>query len=264
MQIMKRRGLDEALNAEGEIGKVDEEQLRINVANLDAGLWRSWKDSSTTENGKLLQVATASELGGRLRLTHFGETREEIVARANEKFDHVGGFEGIKAYIRAKWETTQYLLDKAGIKSLDLYRGYAENRDKFDKMFACKRRVISFEEWERRHYAAHQSVRDPGYHAYRDYLPTLDVERNGAASTTTDINVANGWKSGLPGKVTLRAQVPRTAAVSIPAYGINIHTEHEVVIAGTAWKNWDAWAGDAPKLSNVPPMQPHAATAMAA
>jgi len=249
MQIMQQRGLDEALNAKGEIGKVEPEQLRSNIARLDAELWRSWKDSSTTASGKLLQVATAAELGGRLRMKHFSETREQIVERANKLYEHVGGFEGIKAYVRAKWETTQYLLDKAGIKTLDLYRGYEEEREKYDKMFDGKRRVIPYEEWERRHYAAHQDVQGP-YASHFAYMPTLDVERNGAASATTDINVANAWRTGRNTKVTLRAQVPRTAAVSVPAYGINIHTEHEVVIAGTAWKGWDAWAGKAPPLGN--------------
>jgi len=189
-------------------------------------------------------------------MKHFGTTREEIVARANRLYETIGGFEGIKAYVRAKWETTQYLLDKAGIKTLDLYRGYEEDRDKYDKMFSGKRRVIPYEEWERRHYAAHQSVRDPGYHADRDYMPTLDVERNGATSMTTDISVANGWRTGRKSKVTLRAQVPRTTVVSVPAYGINVHTEHEVVTAGAAFKGWDAWAGSAPSLSSVPMMKP--------
>jgi hypothetical protein len=84
------------------------------------------------------------------------------------------------------------------------------------------------------------------------YLPGLHVERNGAASTTSDINVANGWRSGSETKITLRLQAPRTAAISIPAYGINIHSEHEVVVAGTAFKGWDAWVKDAPKFGEVP------------
>jgi hypothetical protein len=39
--------------------------------------------------------------------------------------------------------------------------------------------------------------------------------------------------------------------VSVPAYGINIVGEHEVVVAGTAWKGWDAWKGAAPLHEQV-------------
>ena len=45
---------------------------------------------------------------------------------------------------------------------------------------------------------------------------------------------------------------PRTAALSIPAYGINIHTEHECVIAGTAWAAYDVWNKPAPTFENFP------------
>jgi hypothetical protein len=37
----------------------------------------------------------------------------------------------------------------------------------------------------------------------------------------------------------------------VPAYGINVQGEHEVVIAGTAWKGWDAWAGTAPEFDRI-------------
>jgi hypothetical protein len=37
----------------------------------------------------------------------------------------------------------------------------------------------------------------------------------------------------------------------LPAYGVNIQGEHEVVIAGTAWKGWDAWYGSAPDVGKV-------------
>jgi hypothetical protein len=83
------------------------------------------------------------------------------------------------------------------------------------------------------------------------HLPTLDVVRNGAASTSVSPNIANGWGADT-NRVVLRAQVPRTAAISVPAYGINVHSEQEVVVAGTAWKGWDAWAKQAPKFDEVP------------
>ena len=69
------------------------------------------------------------------------------------------------------------------------------------------------------------------------------------------LEVANNWVAGNPGGVILRFKVPRTAAISVPAYGINVHSEHEVVMAGTAWKGWDVWAKKAPTLDSVPLQQ---------
>jgi len=40
--------------------------------------------------------------------------------------------------------------------------------------------------------------------------------------------------------------------MSVPAYGINIKSEQEVVVAGTAWKAWDAWLGQAPTFQHTP------------
>jgi hypothetical protein len=209
------------------------------VAKLDKDLWESWKSSSTSQRGILLQVATAEELGGRLN-TKTATAINPTAARnwADEHFAGVGGYKGIKAYIRAKWETTQYLLDKAGTKELELYRGIDLKRHDAERYAAAvKEKMI-----------ARQIITEAG--VKYEKLPTLKVDRNGAASTTTDPHVANGWKG--EDTVVLRTLVPRTAAVSIPAYGINIHSEHEVVIAGTAWKSWDAWHGRAPGFPLVP------------
>jgi hypothetical protein len=81
-------------------------------------------------------------------------------------------------------------------------------------------------------------------------LPNLTIHRNGAASMTTDPGVANGWGQNLT-RVVMRARVPRTAVVSVPAYGQNIHSEHEVVVAGTAWNKWDAFYQRAPRFEEV-------------
>jgi hypothetical protein len=213
--------------------EIGQNQLRARIARIDSKLWGAWKDSSIADDGKLLQLATSDELGGRMNLrTATDLDPGGIKARANKNYEDIGGYAGIKAYIRAKWETTQYLLDKGHIQTLDLYRGIDMEQDKYNKTF--------------KHYPAHQQIQ-----GYR-YMPTLPVERNGAASTTTDISVANNWKATRTTQITLRAQVPRTAAISVPAYGINVHSEHEVVVAGTAWRGWDAWAGKAPPLHIVP------------
>jgi hypothetical protein len=203
------------------------------VKSMDGRLWSDWKGSSTSNGGKLLQVAIADELGGRLNAkTSTDIDRAELIARANN-WDNVGGYAGVKQYVRAKWETTQYLLDKAGIKTLDLYRGIKLDPETFSAAMTHMKAAL---------------LRTVGSY---QHLPTLDVVRNGAASTSVSPSIANGWGAGQT-RVVLRAQVPRTAAISVPAYGINVHSEQEVVVAGTAWKGWDAWAHEAPKFDKVP------------
>ena len=69
----------------------------------------------------ILQVAAAEELGGRLH-EYDGLKKKNSIKDADNYYSEIGGFEGIKAYIRGKWETTQYLLDKAGIQTMKVYR----------------------------------------------------------------------------------------------------------------------------------------------
>jgi len=150
------------------------------------------------------------------------------VAKANREYKSTGGYEGIRAYVRAKWETTQFLLDKADLDELELYRGINLDQDVYDQ-------------------AVDQHVKEQGHKK----VPNLKVVRNGAASTTSNPQVANDW-SGDETRIVLRALMPRTAAISIPAYGINVKSEQEVVVAGTAWKKWDAWVKKAPRISDIP------------
>jgi hypothetical protein len=208
------------------------------LAAVDTELWSAWKASSTSPDGKLLQLATAEELNGRLNQKQIKDEAKDLRARADAEYQHIGGYAGIKAYVRAKWEVSQYLLDKAGVKTLDLYRGIRFEKDVLDKRF--KQTVTEVEQ-----------QLAPDHSRIFNHLPNMHIERNGAASTTTDPQVANDW-SAHNTRVVLRAQVPRTAALSIPAYGINVHSEHEVVVAGTAWKGWDAWKGTAPPFDAVP------------
>jgi hypothetical protein len=202
------------------------------IARLDSELWVAWKQSSTSPQGLLLQVAVADELGGRLNtVTGRGGSvkidRKEIIAKADREYKSTGGYEGIKAYVRAKWETTQFLLDKADLDELELYRGITLDREVYEQ-------------------AVDQHEKEEGHKK----VPKLNVVRNGAASTTSNADVANGWADG-DTRIVLRALMPRTAAISIPAYGINVKSEQEVVVAGTAWKKWDAWIRQAPRFSDV-------------
>ena len=212
-QIIKERGITEPTNAA--------------LASAHTKLWTAWSDSSSTTDGQLLQVAVAEELGGRLRTGRNSPIDTDMLkSYADKQYKNLGGYEGVKGYVRAKWEVTQYLLDKAGIKELQLFRSIElppeqlatateEPQGKFTK------------------------------------LPGVAVVRNGAASTSVDPKVANKWGKG-DTRVVLRALVPRTAAVSLPVYGLLPEDLKEVVIAGTAWKAWDAWRGEAPDFTTHP------------
>jgi hypothetical protein len=233
VEIAKERGI----KVEGEFDVHTDD-----VRKVDRKLWEAWKGSSTSPDGMLLQVATAEELGGRLSIPI-----EDVKNEASNRYADIGGYAGVKAYIRAKWETTQYLLDRAGAQELPLYRGIDLKRyDPARYEQAVKEKGLDLKQLV----IAESPYRASG-ETY-EKAPTIKVDRNGAASATTDPEVANGWKKGSLGNVVLRALVPRTAAISIPAYGINIHSEHEVVIAGTAFKAWDAWIKRAPTFDEVP------------
>ena len=161
---------------------------------------------------------------------------------ANNRFAYAGGWEGVKAYVRAKWETSQYLLDKAKISEVDVYRAVLlKDKGEEEKVPI----VTPLGNIDR----------------YVTKLPDVELERNGAQSATVDPRVANDWggvgaqAAGFnreEDRVVLRVRAPRTAVLGLPAYGKNIHGEREVVLAGTAWRKWDAWHKKAPKFEEVP------------
>lgn len=214
------------------------------VEKIDTQLWTSWKGSSTSSDGWLLQVAAHDELGGRLNefptKGAYGEkdlTFDGARSYADERYKQIGGYEGVKAYVRAKWETTQYLLDKADIHQLQLYRAINMKRAEGPK--------AQLEQAQKT--AKTVNIGGDDFKA----LPDLAIKRNGAASTSVDRGVPNGW-NGNDGRVVIRAEVPRTAVLSVPAYGINVQKEREVVVTGTAWTGWDAWEGKAPDFEKQP------------
>jgi hypothetical protein len=93
-------------------------------------------------------------------------------------------------------------------------------------------------------------------------LPDIQLQRSGAASTTGTRDVANEW-GGVgnlppdPIRVVLRIETPPTSVLSLPIYGANNTSEHEVVIVGTKDKwLWDAWRNRAPSFDEVPIVQP--------
>jgi GNAT superfamily N-acetyltransferase len=156
------------------------------------------------------------------------EPKEELIATADKTLKDIGGYAGLKALLRAKWETTQWLLDKAGIHTVKVYRGME---------------IPSLDN------TREKAVIGKSGHDYKS-LPEANIIRPGAHSTSLDAKVSNGWRGN--NRIVLRMEVPRTAVLSIPAYGINVHGEHELVVTGTAWKNWDAWRTTAPTFDQIP------------
>lgn len=187
-----------------------------------------------------------------------GIDKKESIDYANKAYAAIGGYEGVKAALRAKWETTQYLLDRADIPVVQAYRGITmEHKLKGD----AGANVGDFN-------PPHNGLQKNDVGTEFD-LKTLAV---GSKLTTSSGKVitkvstddlpsgyapgVGTWKYSQPkgsqSRIVLRAEVPRTAVVSIPAYGVNVKSEQEVVVAGAAWKGWDAWSGRAPTFEEVP------------
>lgn len=234
LQLLEQRGLGRIVDVDAN-GKpiLDKSPIRASDVDLaDNRLWKGWVGSSTSLEGKLLQLASSEELGGRLyQNTVFPEgsaTRDTLMDYANREFGVIGGYDGIMAMTRAKWETSQYMLDKAGISTVDVYRGIRPQvAPGSSEMVKVSSKLDSW--WS---------------------LPSYSLSRNGALSTSLMPKVSNDWNGD--DRIVFRISAPRTAVLSIPAYGKNYHEEREVVLAGTAWKNWDAWYRTAPEFNKYP------------
>jgi hypothetical protein len=202
-------------------------------------IWNDWKENSASDIGLALQLASAEELGAVNRMTPAQESRGRTAAlneftSSNER--SAGGeaaqklgMDRLKAYVRGQWETTQYILNKAGTNELQTYRA----------IFLSNQELATTEK------------RGTGY----VQLPSIQLQRNAAASATMKREVANEWQGvdrpPSSTRVVLRFRTPRTAAFSLPVYGKNVSGESEVVILGekTGLK-WDAWQGEAPDFSS--------------
>ena len=158
------------------------------VADIDEHLWRAWKNSSISTGGLLLQIATAREFGTRLFFRDFDEYGNpegqeaflrDVDTPGKEHYfagiKEIGGIEGVKAYVRAKWETTQFLLDQAHINEVVCYRGLVLHDLKPDE--EPKEDVF---------------VEDDVYQRYSH----VSIKRNGCVSTSLSRRVANDWSDG--------------------------------------------------------------------
>jgi hypothetical protein len=95
------------------------EQLRGNIKTpqMISDVWDQWKRSSSEGLSMSVQLAAARELGGHHRMT------PEEVAEAESEARPYGGIPVLQAYVRAQWETTQLVMDKAKADKIEVYRG---------------------------------------------------------------------------------------------------------------------------------------------
>jgi hypothetical protein len=190
-QVMKQRGIGGT--PEQNWAHTAEEIARM----IDSDIWSAWKGSSTNTKGKILQMAIAEELHGRVNYKQLGSPGE--IWRLRKDADEIfsGGYEAVKAYLRAKWETTQWLLDNAGMQTVKVYRGLKFMKNQGSSL----------------------TIRGKSGTKYL-HMPEMDLERNGAASTSANPKIANDW-----GKTVIRFEAPRTAVLSVPVYGQNVYGE---------------------------------------
>ncbi|MET0721796.1 MAG: hypothetical protein ABWY64_13295 [Tardiphaga sp.] len=203
------------------------------VRAMDQRMWTGWVESSTSDDGLILQLAAAEALGGRYRAPNTVRTnsftRDQLITMANDRYSLIGGYAGVQEMLLAKWETTQYLLDKGGVDTFDVYRALS---------------VAGIG-------ASIESGQQPYEEVGAAMKLDIDLMRNGAQSASMNTAVTNGW-DGNKDRVVVRIAMPRTAAISIPAYGDNEFEEREVVVTGTAWRGWDAWYRGAPEVEKIP------------
>jgi hypothetical protein len=222
--------------------------------SLAGDVWESWKGSSTSGLGLALQLATSRELGAVDRLSdqqkasalwsarEYGYSGGASILAPTPQTDEdraTLGMKRLQAYVRAQWETSQYILKQSGDDHIRVYR--AVMLPAVTVRTARREKVTDTDPWE------------PIGEFTK--LPDLQLKRNGVASTTTKRSVANEW-NGVGDKpydarrVVLRFDAPRTAALSLPVFGQNIHSEEEVVLTGLqSGMKWDAWLDRAPEFN---------------
>lgn len=197
-------------------------------------LWGAWKNDSNSGLALALQEAAIEEFGANNHLTpHQQETAEGALAWVT---DQMNGREVAKTYLRALWETNQFLLDKAGQKEVRLYRAVV-----LPKPVVRKQSAVFY----------------GGGSGERDYvaLPDLKLRQNALQSTSYSRDTPNSWEgvgSSPEGgrRVVVSMTVPASAMLSLPVFGQNTQREQEVVVLGTPWKEWRAWYDKAPNLDD--------------
>lgn len=209
-----------------------ERGLKANPERHIEETWSRWKVSSHSVDSNALQLASARELGGVHRLN-----AEELKAISDRFTDN--DLAVMQAHVRAQWETTQYVMHRAGENEVNVYRAI----------------YIPTGDAKREYYDRSGNKREDAADFVK--LPDTSLLRAGAQSTTAVVDVANNW--GGTGKVptgssrvVLRIRAPRTSVLSLPVFGDNVQEEYETVLLGTKDKwRWDLWLGKAPTFQQL-------------
>jgi hypothetical protein len=216
----------------------------------------------------------------------------------------------VQAHVRATWEASQFVLDKAGVERVQTYRAIIRDMKDIGEgnptEIVTRKEQISTKDvaaWfangqlsgdgslpeHAKGFLAGKSVSSSkgftdAIHEYMTTtpegkklyettlaemgefgeteplvkLPDFKMQRNGAQSTTLDLDgTANTWQgaggvhlAGPPvnDRVVLRIQTPNESVLSLPCFGQNHHNEQEIVLTGINWQKWDAWQGKAPPI----------------
>jgi hypothetical protein len=97
--------------------EASERAASVTSEKLIGDVWHAWKQKSSEGLGLSLQLAAARELGGHHRMT------PEEVSQAEQIAHDYGGMANLQAYVRAQWEVTQMVMNKAGQEKVEVYRG---------------------------------------------------------------------------------------------------------------------------------------------
>ncbi len=153
----------------------------------------------------------------------------------------------MQAYVRGTWEASQYVMRKADINEFTTWRAIFLSKAEIENDGKAIKKTVEYE-WSPSRYERKEK-KEEEFTA----LPGIRLKRNGAASTSSLPSVCNSWggvgnKPENSQRVVLRIRSPRTACVSAPCFGQNLHNEEEIVLAGTTWRGWDAWLDKAPPV----------------
>lgn len=235
--------------------KLSEHSARQYVTDLDAKVWSAWKTSSVSDYGKAIQLACVDELGAKGK-PQYEKDREKIISAIGQS-----QYDGLKAYLRGTWESSQYVLDKAGVEEqITTWRAIERPREELDR--STKWHVRTGVKMEA-YLPAGKTPTDPPERTsaseYHVRLPDVKLLRNGAQSASAFPETPNSWNGvgyneffdGVENRsdkqrVVLRVNNNREDVLSLPVFGQNVHSEAEVITLGTEWREWEAWLDRAP------------------
>ena len=100
-----------------EWARLEQSRGKVKTPQMIGNIWDEWKRSSSEGLSMAVQLAAARELGGHHRMT------PEEVTEAEQEARPYGGIPVIQAYVRAQWETTQFVMDRAHAGKVDVFRG---------------------------------------------------------------------------------------------------------------------------------------------